>query len=584
MTLSLKGIGISRGIAIGPAHLLHRSSLDIPEYTIDTDSIPDEIARFRAALRDSRRHLRAVNSKIPHDAENDIRELVDIHLLMLSDSTLIDEPIRLIKSQSMNAELALDRHRKALSQIFDNMDDPYLSARNEDLNQVIRLVQKFLKEDRRDDRSAIKQLATGQIMIADDISPADLALLFDQKIAGFISEHGGRHSHTAILARSLRIPAVLGVENATELLLEEEHLIIDGEHGVVIADANKQITNHYERSRQAHLRYYTSLNLMRNKPSVTRDNREIKLMANVELPQDLTLVKESGRSGIGLYRTEFLFMNRSDVPCEQEQFEAYKCVIDALDGEQATIRTLDLGADKQVDGISRISGTVSTNPALGLRAIRLCLNDIDLFKPQIRAILRASALGPVRLMIPMLTNGDEVFQAINLIEICKRELKREKVTFDNELQIGGMIEVPAAAISAKIFAKHLDFLSIGTNDLIQYTLAIDRIDESVSYLYDPVHPAILSLIKNVIDIGEQYETPVAMCGEMAGDVRYTRLLLGLGLREFSMQPGALLEVKKASNNSNYSICKDYVRRILRSSSASKIQSILTELNEHDMNT
>ena len=383
----------------------------------------------------------------------------------------------------------------------------------------------------------------GRIILAQDLTPADTILLRHQGVAAFVTEFGGPMSHTAILARSLGIPAVVGVHRATHSLSSGDQLIVDGERGLVLADADEATLQHYRRLIDDSRRHADALRKLIGRKTVTIDGETIKLMANIELPEDIDSTRSLGADGVGLYRTEYLYMNRSTPPGEEDHYQAYRQVLLGLGGIPVTIRTLDLGADKQIDG-SCVSSPPACNPALGLRAIRLCLREPELFMPQLRAILRVATEGPVQIMIPMLSNLQELRRLKGLIEEAKSSLQRDGLRHDRNVQIGGMIEVPAAALAADAFARELDFLSIGTNDLIQYTLAVDRMDDEVNYLYDPLHPSVLRLIQMVIDAGRRQQTPISMCGEMAGDPRFIPLLVGMGLRTFSMQPGALLEVKR----------------------------------------
>jgi phosphotransferase system enzyme I (PtsI) len=417
----------------------------------------------------------------------------------------------------------------------------------------------------------------GKIVVADDLTPADTVLMQHQGVAALVTQFGGPNSHTAILARSLRIPAVVGLHNAGPYLRETDTLIVDGRQGIVLVDPDEQMTRHYQKLQREIERINVARRKLRYAPAITSDGEAIVLQANVELPAELDTAVQVGAQGIGLYRTEYLFMNRDQPPDEEEQYEAYSEVVRAGKGAPVTIRTLDLGADKQVDG-ARPGAPMSSNPALGLRAVRLCLKEPGLFRPQLRAILRASVHSPVRLMIPMLSTMSELAQVQDLIKSCRRELDDEGQGYDKALPIGAMIEVPAAAICADIFARELDFLSIGTNDLIQYTIAIDRVDDEVNYLYDPLHPAVLRLIQMTIRSGQKMGIPVAMCGEMAGDARYTRLLLGMGLREFSVHPNALLEVKQAITESHVGQCRKYTQRVMRAIRSTTRNALLEEMN------
>jgi len=398
-----------------------------------------------------------------------------------------------------------------------------------------------------------------------------------QGVVALVTEFGGPNSHTAILARSLRIPAVVGLHNAAPYLRDDDTVIIDGRKGVVLIDPGESMVRHYENRQRDIERVHVARRKLRYAPTVTADGESIVLQANVELPADLDVAVQVGAQGIGLYRTEYLFMNRAAPPDEEEQYQAYTEVVRAGEGAPVTIRTLDLGADKQVDG-TRPGAPLSSNPALGLRAVRLCLKEPGLFRPQLRAILRASAHSPVRMMIPMLSTMSELAQVLDLVASCRQELDDEGQLYDKAMPIGAMIEVPAAAICADIFARELDFLSIGTNDLIQYTIAIDRVDDAVNYLYDPLHPAVLRLIQTTIRAGQKMGIPVAMCGEMAGDARYTRLLLGMGLKEFSVHPNALLEVKQVITESRVGESRKFTQRVMRVIKSTTRTALLEEMN------
>jgi len=536
------GIGSSRAIALGPAYLLRRGPVEIAPHWIHSDEVEAEIERFIGAINTARRELQAVRDQIPADTPSDIAEFIDAHLLMLEDVTITEAPLDLIRNQLCSAEWALQIRRDALVQVFDEMDDPYLRTRKDDVMHVVRQIQKILL--RGEAAAPVNgEEMEGRVIIAHDLTPADTILMRNRGIAAFVTEFGGPMSHTAILARSLGIPAVVGVRNATHYFRHGELLAVDGEQGVVLADPSDAIREHYQRRVEQYLAHQSELQRLAHRSSRSADGVTVELLANIELPEDIAHAKAGGAGGVGLYRTEFLYMNRATLPNEEEHLAAYLDVVRGLDGIPVTIRTLDLGGDKQVDGGAPVQCPPACNPALGLRAIRLCLQQPDLFLPQLRAILRASAQGPVRIMLPMLCNVEEILATRRIIEQSKQQLRQEGLPFDDDIPVGGMIEVPAAALAAASFARHLDFFSIGTNDLVQYTLAIDRVDDEVNYLYDPLHPAVLKLIRMVVETGRTQEIPVGMCGEMAGDPRYVRLLLGMGLRELSMQPNSLLEVK-----------------------------------------
>jgi len=576
MSLVLSGTGVSRGIALGKAHILRRGQIEIPEYVVTKNFVNDEVDRLKKALVTAAAQLKAIRKHIPTNTPADIGSFIDAHLLMIQDSMLSDEPIKIIREQHCNAEWALKQQRDSLVAVFDAMDDPYLRTRKDDIDHVVNRILELLLDESAH-ASDVDSRLNGAILIADDLSPADTVLMQHFGIAGFVTEFGGPTSHTSILARGLGVPAIVGLHNARSFISESDDIIIDGRAGVVLADVGPNTEKYYRRRQREEKKHINELKTLKGKPGITRDKQTIKLHANIELPEDIPAVRKVAAEGIGLYRTEFLYMNRDDFPSEKEQFTVYRKVVKALKGASVTIRTFDLGADKQVDGATS-SKQAGTNPALGLRAVRLCLRDVEMFMPQIRAILRASAFGPVRIMIPMLSNLTELYQVKQLIDDAKLELDREGKAYAEDIPIGGMIEVPAAALSANQFAKHLDFLSIGTNDLIQYTLAIDRIDDEVGYLYEPLHPAVLQLIHMSIRAANKAKIPISMCGEMAGDPYFTRLLLGLGLREFSMHPSALLEVKRIVNCSDTRELEKPARKTLKSARQSDVEKIVSSIN------
>ncbi|NIM27333.1 MAG: phosphoenolpyruvate--protein phosphotransferase [Gammaproteobacteria bacterium] len=576
MTFSLHGIGASKGIAIGKVHMVARGLVDVPEYFVEKSEIEREVERFGIAVAEARAELGAVREHIPPDTDTDIAAFIDTHLLMLDDSAITSAPIRLIREEGRNAEWALKLQRDALVAVFDAMDDDYLRTRKNDIDHVVNTVQMRLLHTEKPLRRADGSFA-GKIVFADDLTPADTVLMQHQGVAALVTEFGGPNSHTAILARSLRIPAVVGLHNAGPYLRDEDTVIVDGRKGVVLVGPDDQTVRHYKKRQREIERIHAARRKLRFAPTVTCDGESIVLQANVELPADLETAVQVGAQGIGLYRTEYLFMNRDEPPGEEEQYQAYTEVMRAGEGAPVTIRTLDLGADKQVDG-SRPGAPVTSNPALGLRAVRLCLKEPGLFRPQLRAILRTSAHGPVRMMIPMLSTTAELAQVLELIKACRKELDEAGQPYDKTMPVGAMIEVPAAAICADIFARELDFLSIGTNDLIQYTIAIDRVDDEVNYLYDPLHPAVLRLIQMTIRSGQKVGIPVAMCGEMAGDARYTRLLLGMGLKEFSVHPNALLEVKQVITESHVRESRKFSQRVMRVIKSTTRSALLEEMN------
>ncbi|MCK5382508.1 MAG: phosphoenolpyruvate--protein phosphotransferase [Gammaproteobacteria bacterium] len=577
MSLALSGIGVSRGVAIGKAHIILRGSIEVLESAIPVHLIEDEIARFLKAVDSARMQLEATQERIPASTGVDIAAFIETHLLMLDDATLVATPVDLIREHHCNAEWALKLQRDAVVSVFEQMDDAYLRTRRDDIDHVINRIQRILLDSSQGEEQGENIVPENTIVLAYDLTPAETVMFEHQGIRAFATECGGPLSHTAILARSMQIPAMVGTHGLQRYIRDGETIILDGLQGVLIAGADEQTLDYYRERQEQEFQRQIELAKFADTPAVTSDGTPVRLMANIELPEDIDAVSRTSANGVGLYRTEFLFMNRPEPPDEEEQYDCYVSVIEALKGKPLTIRTLDMGADKQADGISG-----SSNPALGLRAIRLCLKNRAQFRPQLRAILRASAHGPVRLMIPMLSNTRELHQVLSLINDTKIALQREALAFAPDVQIGGMIEVPAAALTAADFASHLDFLSIGTNDLIQYTLAIDRVDDEVNYLFDPLHPAVLRLIKMTIDAGKAAGIPVAMCGEMAGDPRYTRLLLGMGLNEFSMHHTALPEVKSVIHSSSIEALVPLVQELLNNTRTGRIPERVDSLNQNTL--
>ncbi len=561
MSFSLHGLAVSQGIAIGHAHLVSHATLEVAHYTVRERDVPREIERFDAAVATVRSELTALHAEVlAPGAPSELSALVTVHAMFLEDPLLVEAPKDLIRARLCNAEWALAQQMEQLVAQFDEIDDAYLRERRHDIVQVVERVLRALLGKSR--KIARKGGDSELVIVAHDLSPADTIQFKNLKIAGFVTDLGGATSHTAIVARSLAIPAVVGLHHARPLVREDDLVIVDGTRGVLIVEPDMRILEEYRlRKRELELER-SKLKRLKTARAATLDDVDISLQANIELPQDVSQVKEAGADGVGLFRTEFLFMNRNTLPTEDEQFEAYKQVAKALAGKPLTIRTLDIGADKTPAALGAASRQVP-NPALGLRAIRYCLAEPQLFLAQLRAILRAGHFGTVQILIPMLAHPAEIEQTLAMVEQAKQQLRERRCKFDEHMKIGGMIEIPAAALALGPFVKHLQFLSIGTNDLIQYTLAIDRTDESVAHLYDPLHPAVLRLLAQVIQTAQKAEMPVAVCGELAGDPRMTRLLLGMGLRQFSMHPTQLLEVKQQVVMADIEQLAGKVSRILR---------------------
>lgn len=582
MTLALSGHAVARGIAIGRCHLAERNELDIGEYRIGPEEVEAEIKRYRKALDAARRQLEELADRVKHSVAVPATEMIQTHVLMLGDSTIRSQTEDHIRRELCNAEWALQSQLEKILSEFRNMDDDYIRTRGEDVAQVVRLLQgKLAQESSNKALDNIPDRLADSLVVASELTPGELAVLHERGVAGIVTEHGGPHSHTAILASSFGIPAVLGVRRAQSLLKEGEALILDGGRGVVYADPDEAIQKHYQQVQRDTRRFRQSLEAVRKEPATSIDQASVSLQANAERSEELRQAIELGATGIGLYRTEFLYL-RGAPPDEDAQLEEYLRALGELGGKPLTIRTLDLGADKSTDSLDFSQLRRSANPALGLRAIRLCLRDTDLFKTQLRAVLRASAAGPVRCLIPMLTSVHEIRMVRTLLQEAMEKLDARNQAYDSNMPVGGMIEVPAAAMALGDIGRYLDFVSVGTNDLLQYTLAADRADEQVAHLYDPQHPGVIRLLRYIFREADTLSIPVTVCGEMAGDRRYTRLLLALGLREFSMYPGHLLEVKQVVRNTDISRAQAALQNWFDATDSHTGTSLLKVLDESQL--
>ena len=573
MSFTMHGVAVSSGIAIGHAHLVSHALLEVVHYQVPKKLIEQEVERFEQAVDKVKHDLDVIRRQLPTGAPAELGAFVNTHLMILADKHLSDEPKTIIREEQCNAEWAIKQQMDDLVVQFEQIDDEYLRERKHDVVQVVERVIKVLLGH--PSQVAVKEQESAIILVAHDLSPADAIQFKQHQFAAFITDVGGATSHTAILARSLNIPSIVALQRARDLIRDGELIIVDGNQGVVIANPDKDTLAEYRLRQDQWELEQQKLKRLKLTKAVTLDGTAIELQANIEVPEDVTQAKAAGATGVGLYRTEFLFMNRREMPDEEEQYNAYRRVAEAMKGLPVTIRTLDLGADKQIN-----PDTVRTcaNPALGLRAIRLCLSEPHIFHTQLRAILRASHYGKIKILIPMLSNLAELRQAMLLLDRAKVSLRNESLPFDEGIEVGGMIEVPAAALCAEAFAKQLDFLSIGTNDLIQYSLAIDRTDDAVSHLYNPLHPAILQLIEMTIRAGQKLGKPVSVCGEMAGDTKLTRLLLSFGLRQFSMHPSHILAVKRQILQSDLPKLTSAARKILGYHDIEKIEPMLHKLN------
>jgi len=573
MSFTIHGIGVSGGIAIGRAHLLTHTQLEVEHYDIAPADVEQEQTRFDKAIATVRAELASLADHIPDNAPQEIEGFLNLHLMILNDSTLSEAPKQLIAAQRANAEWALTQQVETLLAQFDRIEDEYLRERKADVVQVVERILKALIGQPRAIPAPLHP-EEDSVLVAHDLSPADVILFKQHHFASFVTDVGGATSHTAIIARSLGIPSMVALHHARQLIHEGELLIVDGSNGVVIVNPDANVLAEYHLRQEQWTLEREKLKRLKTTRAATLDGTRIELHANIELPEDVVQAKENAAAGIGLFRSEFLFLNRDELPGEDEQFESYRRVAQEMGNLPVTIRTLDLGADKSWNGAERFS----PNPALGLRAIRLCLAEPQMFHSQLRAILRASHYGKIRILIPMLSTVHELNQTLHLIEEARRSLDQDGIAYDRQIPIGGMIEVPAAALSLSTFARRLDFLSIGTNDLIQYTLAIDRTDDAVAHLYDPLHPAVLYLVAQIIRGAHKAGKPVAVCGEMAGDVKLTRILLGFGLRQFSMHPAHLLSVKQQMLRSDLKEITQLANRMLRTDDPDKLHVLLERMN------
>lgn len=559
--ISLHGKGVAKGIAIGHAVIMGAALLEVKHHLIAPEDIEKECQRLDNAMRVVAEDLEYIKNNLPADVPIELAPVLGVHSMLLADPMLASETKEIIRSRRYNAEWALSTQGQILTSQFEQMQDEYLRERASDVNQVIERVLSFMAGVKSFDIQNLPDHDKDNlpfIVVAHDISPADMLNLREKHFAAFITDAGGPTSHTAIVARSMHVPAVVGMKNVRSMVRDREVLIVDGDEGLVIVNPSALILEQYRRKQRQYETEREFLLLHKDEPAITVDGIKIEIEGNIELPEEAKDVLEMGATGIGLYRSEFLFMNRDELPSEQEQYEAYSFVLKTMAGRPVTIRTLDIGSDKTLNN----EATVAVNPALGLRAVRYCLAHPEMFLTQLKAMLRASIHGPLRILIPMISHMHEVCEVKRYLAQAKDELLAAGVPIGEHVELGAMVEIPAIAIAIEPFLKELDFVSIGTNDLIQYTLAVDRVDDEVVSLYDAVHPAVLRLIHNTIQAGDRAGKPVCVCGEMAGDSLYTKLLLGLGLKFFSMHPLHIPEIKQIVRNSHTNELRTRVARTL----------------------
>ncbi|OWF66631.1 phosphoenolpyruvate--protein phosphotransferase [Polynucleobacter hirudinilacicola] len=568
MTFALHGIPVSKGIAIGKAVLISRAALEVSHYLVEPGKEDAEAQKLLDAFDQVRQELNQLRQGLPKDAPQEMAAFLDVHGMILADPALAEKPMMLIRSQRMNAAWALTTELNDLLEQFSEIEDPYLKERANDIRQVAERVIKALNAQKKDSLDSADIMSPGElgvdsIIVAHDIAPHDMLRFKESAFTGFVTDLGGKTSHTAIVARSMEIPAVVGVRHASEMIRHGDWLVLDGEQGVVVVAPDEKLLEEYRKLQTQAIKEARKLQQLKHAKTETADRVEIELFANIELPEDAVQAVKLGAVGVGLFRSEFLFMDRKQaLPDEEHQFLEYRRVVDLMHGLPVNIRTIDVGADKALGAGGNDVSQTGTSP-LGLRAIRWSLTEPEIFLTQLRAILRASAYGQARIMIPMLAHAKEIDETFRLIEKAKQQLHQRGQAFNPNIQVGAMIEIPAAALVLPLFINRFDFLSIGTNDLIQYTLAIDRADHAVAHLYDPLHPAILHLLANIIEQAKRANVPIAVCGEMAGDPSLTRLLLALGLTDFSMHFSQLLLVKREILKANVGLLKARVPRVLK---------------------
>ena len=577
MSIVLHGVAAGKGIAIGQAHLITRGTAEVPQYDVSDDLIDAEAARFDAAIKATRKELEQLRSAIPENAPTELGAFISLHLMLLTDVTLSREPVDILKEQKINAEWALKQQSDKLAAQFDNIEDDYLRERKQDMLQVVRRIHNNLV-GQSNDLNLNEGLFEDTILIAHDLSPADTVLFKEQRITAFVTDVGGPTSHTAILGRSLDIPSVIGLHNARRLITENETVIVDGINGVLIIDPDEVVLNEYRRLAREYRLHKRELNKLKKTAATTADGINIELLANIESAEDIKALHNFGADGVGLFRSEFLYLNRDTMPSEDEQYEVYSAIVKKMKGKSITIRTVDLGVDKNPRWFGQNSTpNGSLNPALGLTGIRLCLAEPVMFRTQMRAILRAAVHGPVRMMWPMITSLSEVRQCLIHLDTAQRQLTERGEAF-GDVGVGCMIEIPSAALTVGSILKLVDFISIGTNDLIQYILSVDRSDDSVSHLYQPGHPSVLKMLQHVIRTANRMEKDVSVCGEMAGDTAFTRVLLGMGLRRFSMNPNNILPVKNIILNSNIAQLENDIAKIVRCEDEEKAEKLIKQMN------
>lgn len=573
----IQGLTVSKGIILGQCKLLQHGQSDYRKEKINSNQVPRELKRLDSTKRKSLVELKKIKNKLKPSVRKNIGMFLDTHIMLINDKNFTRNVKKNIKDKLLCADWAIYEEYLSIKSSFDGMRDLYIKQRIEDINHIVKLLLKNLKKNQKSAGTGLSSLG-GFIVVTDDLSPADVLVAHQTKCVALISEFGGRSSHSSILSRGLEIPSIVGVKNALSTLKNDDEVILDGNHGIIIINPDQEAKRYYRRLQRDDMSKKKKLSLIMNKDCFSSDNQRIEIMANLELPQEMKILTKKKFDGIGLFRTEYLYTDRTDFPTESEQVAGYKKIVQKMRDKPVVFRTLDIGADKEIPENIK-SGSIARNPALGLRGIRYSLNNQKIFLNQVKAILRAGYYGNVKIMLPMITTLSEIIHAKNLIELAKEHLRKRKLKFSNSVDVGIMVEVPSCAVLSSKFAEHVDFLSIGTNDLVQYTLAIDRVDDEVNYLYDPYNNAVLNLIKNVIESGIKQKIQVSLCGEMAGDIQFTRLLLGMGLKSFSMHPSAIPEVKEIILKTDIRSLEKLSSRIINCVDSKEKHELIKKLNQ-----
>ena len=576
----IRGLTVSKGIVIAKCQRYEHGQNDYQKKFIKKNEVQKEIKKFNKSIKITLSEINAIKDTLTPSLKNNVGIFLDTHIHLINDKSFLSNIRNNIEEKFYATDWAIDDEFQSIKSSFSEMKDNYIKQRIDDINHVVKLLIKNVKQTKKSKNNILANIKN-MILITDDLSPADVLIAYQSKCCGLVSEFGGRSSHSSILSRSLEIPSIVGLKNALNIIKDQDLIILDGNNGIVIVNPDKSCVDYYNQIKKEDKNRKTLLSRVMEKKCVTTDQQRIEIMANLELPQEMKIIKGKNLDGIGLFRTEYLYTDRSDIPTEAEQVADYKKIVRGLKGKPVIFRTLDVGSDKEIPENIQ-TGSIARNPALGLRGIRYSLNNQEVFLNQVKAILRAGYYGDVKIMLPMITTLSEIQKAKDLIEIAKSKLRKRKILFSDNVEVGIMIEVPASAVLSSRLAEFVDFLSIGTNDLVQYTLAIDRVDDEVNYLYDPFNSAVLTLIKNVIESGERHGVDVSLCGEMAGDKQFTRLLLGMGLKSFSMHPSAIPEVKKVIVESNKKNLSKLATQIIKCVDNKEKQKLIEKINSESI--